>query len=687
VSGGVLGPGGALARALPGYEDRPEQRQMAAAVAAALEDRRPLLCEAGTGTGKTLAYLIPAAESGLRVVISTGTRALQEQLLHHDIPLAEAALGRPIKVAALKGVSNYLCRRRAAAIELGAAQRRLPLAPAREEAARADAGARDEALAPELAREAELEAIRAWMLTTETGDRAELGALGEGSPWWHELTATPDTRLGPRCPRFEGCFVTRARRAADRADLIVVNHHLYFADLSLRGASPGARVLPDHDAVIFDEAHLLEDVMTEHFGFGVSTVRLALIRRDLIAAGQLAVGLERAAADFFAAVRRQLEPLLGDGGRATLPDGFFARPDLQVAWFDLDSALEAAELGCRLEAERAEPAPASPGQLAAEEWASLARRTGAVRQALGDLAEPEPGEGRRSVRWGEVRGGQVLLRAAPIDVSPILRERVLSQVPRAVLTSATLTAAGRFTYARERLGLPADLCDELRVDSPFDYARQAMLYVPRDLPAPASPGFTAAACARIAALLELTGGRAFVLHTSHRALREAAALLPQLTRYPLLVQGEAPPAVLLDRFRATEGAVLLATGTFWAGVDVPGPSLSLVIMDKLPFASPGDPLVAARGDALAAAGRDPFRDLSLPQAALTFRQGFGRLIRRRDDRGIAAVLDPRLVGRAYGRELLASLPAGLPRTSVLEQVRRWWQGQAARPAPALEAGL
>ena len=659
---GLLGPGGPLAGALTGYEDRPEQRQMAAAVADALEDRRPLLCEAGTGTGKTLAYLVPAAESGLRVVISTGTRALQEQLVAHDIPLAEAVVGRPLQVAVHKGVSNSLCRRRAGSIELGAAAGLLP-------------GEREE-----------LEEIRAWMLTTETGDRGELGALGEDSPWWERLTATPDTRLGPRCPRFEDCFVTRARRLADRADLIVVNHHLFFADLSLRASSPGARVLPDYDAVIFDEAHLLEDVMTEHFGFGVSTVRMAIIRRDLVGAGHLAVAVDRAAGDFFAEVRRALTPLVEGGGRAALPDGFFAAPGLQAAWLELDSALDAAEIACKLEAERDEPVHGAHARVSPEEWAQLARRTGAVRCSLADLAEPDSDEIRRSVRWGEIRGGQVFLRAAPVDVSPILREKVLSQVPAAIFTSATLTTAGRFHYVRDRLGLPPDLVAETRVDSPFDYARQAMLYVPRDLPEPSSGEFTAAVCARIAALCEITCGRAFALFTSHRALREATALLPGLMDFPLLVQGQAPPAALIERFRRTPGAVLLATGTFWAGVDVPGDALSLVVMDKLPFASPGDPLVAARGDALAAAGGDPFRDLSLPQAALAFRQGFGRLIRRRDDRGIVALLDPRAVTRRYGRIFLDSLPAGLPRTSTIELLRRWWATGGAPTAPAETAG-
>ena len=667
-AGALLEPTGSLARALERYEDRPQQRQMASAVEAALEDRRPLLCEAGTGTGKTLAYLLPAVESGLRVVVSTGTRALQEQLVHKDLPLAARVLARPIAWAALKGVSNYLCRRRAAELELYAA-----------------------ALGDDASQKGDIEAIRSWMLYTETGDRVEMGALGESSPWWERLTVTPDTRLGARCPHFESCFVTLARRRAEKADLIVVNHHLYFADLALRAASPGARVLPDHDAVVFDEAHLLEEVMTEHFSIGVSTVRLALLARDfgdaLTWAGypSEAMGVtgtvERSAADFFQRVRGSLAAPAGEGPRVSLPSGLFSRPALQSAWFALDGALEAARLRALHAAESNHAdahAPARPARddddsrAEREKWLALARRAEAARDALAALADPGPGE--RNVSWGEIRGGQIYLRASPVDVAPILRERVLPQVPAAIFTSATLTCAGRFTYLRERLGLSADTCDERRVDSPFDYASQAMLYVARDLPPPSDADFPSAACARIGELLDITAGSAFVLFTSHRALREASERLARGCRYPLLVQGQAPPTILVDRFRNTAGAVLLATGTFWSGVDIPGPALSLVIMDKLPFASPGDPLIAARAQRLADAGRDPFYELHLPHAALAFRQGFGRLIRRRDDRGIAALLDGRMLRRAYGRAFTDSLPTGLPRTSVLEKVRRWWRG-------------
>jgi ATP-dependent DNA helicase DinG len=451
-------------------------------------------------------------------------------------------------------------------------------------------------------------------------------------------------------------------------------------------------VLPDHDAVVFDEAHLLEDVMTEHFSVGVSTVRLALLARDLreslaraghpTEAGRMGGLIERAAGDFFGHLSRAL-PALWTETRIALSQEILTSTDLQAAWFGLDGALEAAALRARTAADeiRASSDADDPARAAREEWLALARRADATRDALAHLADPAPGG--RSVAWAESRGRQLFLRAAPVDVAPILRERVLPQVPAAVFASATLTCAGRFDHMRERLGLSPDLCDETRVDSPFDYAHQALLYIARDLPAPGEPEFLAAACSRVAELLDITGGRAFVLFTSHRALREAEARLSESCPYPLLVQGQAPPHALLDRFRAEEGSVLLATGTFWSGVDVPGSVLSLVIMDKLPFASPGDPLVAARADQLARSGRDPFHEFYLPQAALAFRQGFGRLIRRRDDRGIAALLDGRVLGRAYGRVFLDSLPRDLPRTSIVEQVRRWWQN--ARPGASVAA--
>ena len=659
MAGGVsttLAPGGSLAAAIPHFEDRPEQRRMSAAVAAALADARALLVEAGTGTGKTLAYLVPALASGKRVVVSTGTRTLQDQIIRHDVPLLRQILDRPFIAVALKGVGNYVCKRKLAELRLPAA---------------------DVAV--------DLPALRAWLEDSETGDRAELDLVPEHAPIWAEVTTTPEARLGKRCPYYERCHVTTARRAADKADLILVNHHLYLADLALRAAAPGARVLPDHDAVIFDEAHQLEDVATEHFGLRVTTSRLGgLVRdargvlgRDLFGGGlveheQLVHAVERAGVGLFAQVRHALVRLAPDGGRVPLPADLLAAGPRQEAWFLLDGALE--ELARACEREAAPPPPDHDEDEATlarrEQVTSIARRARGVRDDLAELAEQRQ---RAHVYWGETRPAATSLSASPIAVADLIRRHIVQAEPTAIFTSATLTVAGTFDYTRARLGLDAADVDELTLPSPFDYARQAMLYLARDLPAPTADGLPPAVIARIIELLAVTGGRAFVLFTSHRALHSAARQLTGLP-YPLLRQGDAPRAALVDRFRATPGAVLLGTGSFWEGVDVPGDALSMVVIDKLPFQPHTDPLTAARARALLERGREPFTGLQLPQAAIALKQGFGRLIRRRDDRGIVAILDPRIVTRTYGRVLLESLPAGLPRTSAIEQVRRWWRG-------------
>ncbi|HUQ03104.1 MAG TPA: ATP-dependent DNA helicase [Kofleriaceae bacterium] len=653
----TLGPGGALSAAIPHFEDRPEQRRMADAVTAALADDRPLLVEAGTGTGKTLAYLVPALSSGKRVIVSTGTRALQDQIVRHDLPLLRQIIGRPFVAVALKGVSNYVCKRKLDEVRRTPAAKAGPLAQ-----------------------------ILDWIDETTTGDRAELETVGEDAPVWAEVTTTPDTRIGPRCPHFERCFVTGARRAADKADLVLVNHHLYFADLALRTAFPGARVLPDHDAVIFDEAHQLEDVATEHFGVRLSTMKMASLVRDaMVVLGAtlfdvnrghdtLVTAVERASVALFAHARKALLHASPDGGRVPLPPALLNGPG-QDAWFALDNALEEMARTCDLDA--LPPPPSGPGDpeedeqdvARREQLNGLARRARAVRDDLAELAEQRQ---RAHVYWGETRATGTTLAAAPISVADVLRRVIVHGSPTAVFTSATITVAGEFDYTRTRLGLDRTEVDELGVASPFDYRRQAMLYLARDLPVPTGEGLPAPVAARIVELLAITSGRAFVLFTSHRALADAARLLANLP-YPLLRQGDAPRAALVDRFRATPGAVLLGTGSFWEGVDVPGDALSLVIIDKLPFAPHTDPLIAARAAALTERGIDPFAALQLPQAALALKQGFGRLIRRRDDRGIVAILDPRIVTKNYGRVLVESLPPGMPRTSAIEQVRRWWR--------------
>ena len=617
-----LGPDGSLARAVPGWEHRPEQLAVANAVAAALAGDRPLLVEAGTGTGKTLAYLVPAALSGKRVVLSTATRALQEQLAGKDVPLVRAHVA-DVTVAVLKGVSNYLCLRRYA-----------------------ETHDDDPALT----------LISEWAGRTVTGDRAELRDLPEDAPVWREVTTTPDARLGPRCPFFERCFVTQARRAASKAELIIVNHHLYFADLALRAQHPGAAILPPHDAVIFDEAHALEEVATEHFGVAVSTSRQERLVRDaeraLPDALALVGSVDAAGAALFAALRRRL----GEQ-RARTPDDLFA-DDRRDAWFRFDAVLEELVLRARRRADDRND----------EGAAAVARRAEALRADLATLAEARAG---RYVNWAELRGPAVHLHASPVDVAPLVREHVIQAVGSAIFTSATLTAAGSFSYSRGRLGLSEGEAHELLVASPFDYARQALLYLPRDLPLPDDPAFAAAAAERTAELVELTGGGALILYTSWRALRAAATALRGRVRQPLRVQGEAPRTALLDSLRLGDGTVLLATSSFWEGVDVPGAALSLVVVDKLPFQPPDDPLAAARAARLEEEGLDPFHAREVPRAALALKQGFGRLIRGRNDRGIVAVLDQRILMRSYGRTFLATLPPAA-RTSSFEQVRRFW---------------
>jgi ATP-dependent DNA helicase DinG len=671
----LLEPGGGLASAIPHYEDRPGQRQMSAAVAYALEERRGLIVEAGTGIGKTLAYLIPALESGQRVVVSTGTRALQDQIARNDLPLLREIVARPFAAVVLKGVSNYVCKRKLA--ELKTERRLVHQDDDRGRDRRDDRGILD------------------WAAETATGDRAEVEWIAEDDPWWGEVTTTSETRLAARCPFFNQCFVTTARRAAEKANLILVNHHLYFADLAIRASGGTKRILPEHEAVIFDEAHQLEDVATEHFGVRFSSVQLGGLLRDaqgllgkmaLWTGGEVAMPLrtaERASLALFASVRAALLPALtADGGssgdgRVTLPPELFEHPDRQRAWFELDAALE--EIARAAESESEDGPDESISTAAARGGlGQLAFRARTLRDALALVAEQRQAS---YVYWGEARSHHTALTASPIRVAELLARHVVRAGPTPIFTSATLSTGGRLDYTRRRLGLPVGEIDELIVESPFDYGSCAQLYVPRDLPMPDDPAFTAAAAARIRELVALTGGGAFVLCTSLRSMAALAAALVDLP-HPRWVQGEAPRGLLLDRFRSTPGSVLFGCGSFWEGVDVPGEALRLVIIDRLPFTPHVDPLQAARMRNAAEAGVDPFAAIQLPEAAIALKQGFGRLIRRSDDRGIVAILDVRAVTRSYGRVFFETLPAKLPRTSSLEQVKRWWQGPAAGSSAA-----
>jgi len=645
----VLEPGGILARELGDYEDRPGQRRMAAAVENALDRGGVALIEAGTGTGKTLAYLIPAVLSGLRVVVSTGTKALQDQIIRSDVPLVQNLVDEPFTAHVVKGASNYLCRRRFGEALFGPGDAKTA---------------------------AILERVDEWSRDTVTGDRSELVGLEDDDGLWGRISTSAHGRLGARCPHFERCFVTRARRRAESARIVVVNHHLFFADLAVRSFGDSAKVLPDYDAVIFDEAHLIEGALTEHFAAEVSTGAVQQLHGDLLTLARRLGGehgglwvadraleaeigdLDTAWRSLVGSVRAQLGTAMG---RQAVDDALFTGP-VQDAWYAVDNRL--AHIGSRLEA-RADEREDTPGR----ESEVLSRRTLELRNALAAVADSSD---HTYVRFAEVSPHRLVLKAAPVDVSSLFARLVLDRGAPVVLTSATLSCAGSFEFVRRRLGIEDDRGDEVRIESPFDYREQAMLYVASDLPDPRDSEYPSACVARIAELVDITCGRALVLFTSHRLLQRAAHDLREWLPYPVLVQGDAPAGFLLDEFRRNEESVLLATGTFWQGIDVPGESLSQVIIDKLPFAPPDDPLAAARARREAEAERDPFYDYQVPEAALAFCQGVGRLIRRQDDRGLISVLDRRLVGRRYGQVFLDSLPRELERTASLERARRWW---------------
>lgn len=621
----VFGDEGPLARELPSYEPREGQRTMAAAVADTLAEGGVLLAEAGTGTGKTLAYLVPALLSGHRVLVSTGTKNLQEQIYFKDLPILERALDRPFTATYMKGRANYLCLHR-----LQQARGQFPTA--------------------------DLERLAQWAERSDTGDRAELEDLPEQSPLWNDVAATADTCLGNDCPQFQECFVTRMRQRAAASDLVIVNHHLLCADAAVRQSSYGEVIPTCHYAVV-DEAHQLEDVATQYFGTAVSNYRLDDLGRDVERV--LNAGL---VADDDGSLRRQVRRV-DDHARAFFGALMLARASrgqaserLRVGpdWFgdivDHGLALVGALDGLDADLQLGASGATSAG--AGEDVLALARRAGEIRDQLRFLmAASDP----HHVYFIETRGRGVFLRAAPIDVADILREVLFDRMRATILTSATVTVEGAFDYVRGRLGVPLSAA-EVAIPSEFDYTEQAVLYLPRRMPSPKSAEFGDAAARETLEILRRTRGRAFVLFTSYGVLRAVHERVAPVLPYPLLVQGDAPRSVLLQRFRATPHAVLLATASFWQGVDVAGEQLSCVIIDKLPFASPGDPITAARVEAITADGGDAFQDYQVPLAVLTMLQGLGRLIRHRDDRGVLAVLDPRLRTMAYGRRFLDSFP-------------------------------
>jgi len=668
----VLGPKGALARGLTGYEDRPGQLAMAEAVERALAQDRVLVCEAGTGTGKTLAYLVPAILSGKKVIVSTATRALQEQIIEKDIPLIRRVLGLRVNAALMKGLSNYLCLRRFAEFR-----------------------ASPESTDPKVSRV--LATLEDWAKSTDSGDVASIGTLSEDEAVWREVSSSSDTRVGQGCEHFDACFVTRMKRDAEAARIVVVNHHLFFADLALRGPHAGG-ALPPYDAVIFDEAHQLEDVATDFFGVRVSSSRLHTTLRDtergFVAAGfsdrllrkgegAAIVEITREAGNrFFDAVAgaqaaelakqassgvfgsKQAQAASRDARTTIGPD--FWRGELVAQYHKLDAALEA--LAAYAEARQT-----------SETIEQIVRR---VTQLRDDTTQVIDGA-KNHVAWAEVKSRSVAIGTSPVELAATMKSRLFDQVPAVVLTSATLSTNHSFAFLRSRLGLTSDdvPVEELEVPSPFDYPAKALVYLPRDLPDPSEPRWMEAATLRIQELIEATGGGAFVLATSKRVMQGLHAALCRTARRRIYVQGALPKSVLLDRFRQEGDAVLVATMSFWEGVDVPGHALRLVIIDKIPFQVPTDPVLLARSGAIEAAGKNPFVDYHVPTAAITLKQGFGRLIRTRDDAGIVAILDKRVHTRSYGKLLLASLPPAR-RTDDLAEALRFASGLQRGAAPA-----
>ena len=610
-----FGPGGLLAQELADYEERPSQRALSKAVERTLHDGGLLLAEAGTGTGKTLAYLLPAAELGRRVVISTGTKNLQEQLLHKDIPILARALGRDLNVAVMKGRGNYLCLQRYRSFGQAGSFRRFDEIPI-------------------------YRAVEAWAPGTATGDRAEIADLPDTVDFWREISAATENCIGQTCPEFDPCWVTRMRQGALEADIVVVNHHLLCADLAVKDGNYG-QVIPPYDTLILDEAHLIEDVATQYFGVQVSSHRFEEVCRDVereLKAAALDAREVRAEVDALRHRADQFFRLLAQGHGRTL------RPD----WMTSRMAEEAGAFLSRLDGLRTAllAVPDRP-----EPLTGLAGRTLTLR---GELAFVLEAADDAHVYFVESRGRGVFLKATPIDVAERLQEQLFRSVRAAVLTSATLAVDGRFDYLKTRLGIAE--ADELVLPSPFTFEDQAVFYVPLRMPEPRSPEFVERAAEEVIRLLEISRGRAFVLFTSYANMNAVAEKAAGRLDYPILIQGEAPKAVLLETFKTTPGAVLFATASFWQGVDVVGDQLSCVIIDKLPFASPGDPVVGARIDRLRNRGGNPFAEYQVPVAILMLKQGLGRLIRSASDRGILAVLDSRLVEKSYGRRFLESLP-------------------------------
>ena len=634
---GIFGRGGLLERSHPGYEFRASQLEMAKIADTAFQKKQHVIIEAGTGTGKTLAYLIPAIRSGRRVVISTATKSLHEQLFQKDVPFLQKHFAPNLKAALMKGRNNFLCRTKVNQMD-----------------------GQGQAVLKGIDEVDWFAQIRDWSKLTETGDRAELTFLPDDAELWHRIDARSDLCTGQKCPDFNRCFITAMHQRAQEADLIIVNHHLFFADLAIRQDDFGS-ILPEYSAVVFDEAHEIEDVASDYFGRRVSSYQFEELARDTenmlrvlhIQAPALRKHLTRVrerARGFFEIFpeREGRFPFGANERKAFLDQNHEAFSDLAAAVKRIETELSALT-----------PKP--------EEVIALARRAAELRREFGFLLESEE---KSYVYWYERRNKGIILTATPIDVSEILREKLFDRFDSVVLTSATLAVGGRFDYLKQRLGVqPAT---EVVLPQEFNFQEQALLYIPTGLPDVRHETFSSRAAQEIVQLLEISKGRAFCLFTSYAQMRDVHQRVSGSVKFPLLLQGTAPRSILLDRFRSTPNAVLFATASFWQGVDVPGTQLSCVIIDKLPFAVPSDPIVAARVRALQEDGRNAFAEYQVPEAVLALKQGFGRLIRSKSDRGILAILDNRISRMQYGRIFLESLP-GYTITRELSEVARFME--------------
>lgn len=636
----IFGPSGILEKHIPAYEHRSQQQQMSQEVLHALLSEDIIIIEAPTGTGKTLAYLVAAILSGKRTAISTGTKNLQEQLFYKDIPFVKANLFPDLKTALLKGRSNFLCHLRL---------KRFLRQPHLRGIGEPDS----------------LKEILSWYKKTGRrghGDRAELSGLPDDDPVWPEICSTSDTCIGKKCPDREDCFVMKMRARATASDLMVVNHHLLAADLTVRESGFG-EVIPRYEALIVDEAHGLEDAATQHFGFHLSRYRILRLARDVRAFLQ----------DFSDQYNRVDKSLKGieDNGRALFEE--------------YDGAPAQRSLLGRIDKATAEIRDTLIGHLkvlaavlenlheSEEEAAMLAGRSSAIAGEVAIVLADEP-ESDYAV-WSESRGGSVVLHASPIEVGDLLKKRLYEKVPSLVFTSATLSSAGNFEYFKNRVGLNGDPePSETILDSPFDYQTQTLMFVPGSIPEPNARGFVDAAAELLPEILEGTGGRAFLLFTSYRNMQLLYDRMKNKVPFPVLIQGSKPKHRLLTEFREQPGAVLFATSSFWEGVDVQGEALSCVVIDRLPFAHPDDPIVSARIDHLKKQGEDWFNTFQVPMAVISLKQGLGRLIRTKSDRGVLCVLDKRILTKGYGKVFMKSL-FDSPLTRKSADIKRFFDGQ------------